>query len=209
MTTATTDAELREIFRRQAIKRRIHSIEAEDIAQEMFCLALANERARGISRFKQTTRWLFATAAANVFFRPDTRKKSGHVDLLFGYHEYYGAPDHGYPIFSQEGFEEWLCANWAPTSNRDGARFMRKYRCTANGKEVYFSGQDLKELLGKQHLNVSDSLFASNLKKRGKRMFLIDGSLWRELGDACAHFQCTLPTLHKRHEIEEVKIWVM
>lgn len=206
-----SDWELREIYRKNAVKRGIPHESAEDVAQEMFALALANEKARGISRFNQSAHWLYFTARANVFFRSYNRKKSGWVKLAFGDHPQYGTLDDGYPLYSQERYEEWLCSIWAATSNRDGARFIKRYKCSVDGIEIEFSAQELKELLGKQHQNVTDGTFASNLKKRGKRMFLIDGMLFRELKDACLHFGYQwnyFSKLHKCHDVKEVKLWV-
>ena len=206
-----SDFELREIFRKKAIRKKINSVDAEDVAQEMFRIALHNEALRGISRFDQVMKWLFITACKNVFPKMQPRKQKDTQNVYIFLQGDTGEHSGEYKSFSDYDLGIWLDSVWEDTTTHsDGSsRPLRKYKCKANDKEFFMTANELKVLLRKEHLKIDDADFASNLKQRGKRIFLIDGALWHELQDACKHFECTFATIRKKHSVEEVKIRVL
>lgn len=202
------DLALWEIYRRNARKRGVEAQLAEDIASEMYATALHNERVNGCSRFDNTWTWLFFSAWRKCTYREKDKNRVKYVPLQFGYHPFYGNKRNGeYVQFSTEKYEQYLCSIWADTSNRDGSRFLKKYTVTCDGVEITLSGSELRELLGQDH-NITDAQYAGNLKKRGKRVFLINDDLWRTLQDAAEFYNLSVRTLYARFEVREIKVFV-
>lgn len=167
---------LREIYRKRLRRMRRYAPEiCEDLASEMISIALELERTRGIAPQNCTARWLLATARQRII---------GHWRWTgYGYCEYAKSP--AYPVFSEEEFDEWLSANWLSFSakNNGNGQPIARYRVSANNVEIVFDGRELAELLRAQS-KLKDSHLVSNLLKRGRLFWMMDGCLFPSLSHA-------------------------
>lgn len=189
-----TDLELWHIYKKKCILKNLNSIDAEDIASTMYLLALIKERSGRINRFQMRFDWLFKDAWLTLF---NKNKKN----ILYCEHHVY------HQHISQEDYEDFL-SSVATEVRLNPSLLMKQYKVTCSGVELTLSGRELKELFHKEHLNLTDAQFADNLRKRGKQMFLIGDKIYRELSIACQELKVSLTTLHKRYEIQKIKLWV-
>jgi hypothetical protein len=208
-----TDWQLREIYRKKAIKKGICPQDAEDVASEMYAIGLEKECAsqRAFSRFHMNFKWLFFQACAEALYSVRLCKKTGKavsryksVKLITG-----KQADKSIYNSSIQEYEDWIATlSYAVRENFTQA--MKRYRVTCSGAEILLSGQELKELLGKEHSGDTDANFASNLKKRGKHMWLVGERLFRELKDACKELKVKNDyNLKKIYPVTRVKVWVL
>lgn len=195
------DFELREIYRKYAVRRLSISSEdpfAEDLAQEMYLQALNAERRKGISRFNCTVKWLFC----------DAYKKMKSQSKITNSYDEYLYPD---TTISELDFMNWISSNWLDYSNLNGGRgkILKKYKLTCNDVFITLSGSEIRDLLDKKNVLLSDSNIVSNLRKKGKTHFLVNDCYFKTLQSACNYFKVCLTTLHKKYTIRKLKLCVV
>ncbi len=144
-------------YRAFAMRRRISFENAEDVAQEMFCVALENEIRLGIPHFQQD-KWFLFSRSMKRLFRHGAREK-----LEFS-------------VLHAENLWDWLDSNWANTTP-DGRRFLKKYRVTANQVEIDLDAWEIIDFMN-AHNHVAPINVVSNLKKHPHIRWLADGKLW-------------------------------
>lgn len=154
---------LREIYRKKLVRMKKWPRDiCEELAQEMIYRALLAQWKRGVPFQNCSIKWLLADALKSTF----------------------GATKNHEPLYdvikSTEDMEEWFAENWCfyETSNGGAGKPRARYLITANGIELQYDANELKELLSINRVEYSRSIVA-NFLKRGAKFFLKDGALVR------------------------------
>ena len=159
MTELVTPERMLKFYWNYARRKNVDFELLDDVAQEMYCLALENEKRSDIPVYCQTKKFLFFRAFNKLFSR---FKKESPQDCF------------------DEHFTNPIVV-YRDTSSC-GRRFLREYRVGCNGEEVRLNAFEIMELLSwssnKSQLNVVQSL-----KKHPHNFWLSDNRLYKSKRD--------------------------
>lgn len=187
-----TDMELWSIYKKYAYKKCDYL--CEDLASSMYLEALEIEKKRGLLRFNCTVKYLFLNAMKKF-----TKHRETDITAVA-------------EIVSIDDYETWLMSNWeyfTCRNNGQGKKYQ-KYKITADTVTIELYGSEVRELLDKNHIKLSDSNIVSNLRKRGKTHYLVDDKYFKTTDNACKYFGCkNLEQLRNKHNIRKIKLGVV
>lgn len=161
------DEKLQKYYQSFAARRKIPRQSVEDVAQEMFCLALETQARQGIPYWQQSKWFLFSRATKYLF-------KNVKYEIEFE------------DTIGTQRLWNWLDVNWCNTS-ANGRRFLKKYRVTANQKILELDAWEIIEFLN-VHKNTAPLNAVTSLRNHPHTRWLVDGKLYaskREYAFSC------------------------
>jgi len=205
-----TDLELWLIYKAFAAKRLRASCDEhtiDDVASEMYTIGLYREKCKKISRFNLTTKWLYLDAIKLIL---------GREVLSKTWNDYFELCDR----IDQMSLVELMATYQSDTMRGGGTnsknmasllvRELKRYNLTVNNEFMLkMNCEEIAELLNKQATNATASQVVCNLRKRGKRLFLIEGRLWETITEFSRSVGLCTITAKKRYLITPIKLKLM
>lgn len=183
--TSESDANYRLAYHRfmnYSISRcRGDKVGAEDIAHEMFLMALTSERKKGFQVHKRKYSWLYLNAVKKI-----SRNK---IDSKF-----FGCDDEisNTTYNALNDFFEFQCDTFAVSQKE-----MPKVIFTIDkAKEICFVVNDLREILGAKKER-KDGDFIKSVKK-GFRLYMYDNRFFVNCNEIAAELGCSKSTIFRR-----------